>query len=232
MAEIRDGNFGDIKSFLSFAFSMTEFEISERIKQTAHDLVMQYGIRSVSMDEIATTLGISKKTIYQHFADKDELVEAVIQDVVRFNQQCCSKDREQSKDAIHEIFLAMEMMQEMFQDMNPAIIFELEKFHPKAFKIFLDHKYNFLSNVLLENIHRGRQEGLVRDDFDEEVIVKLRIETILLPFNIKLFPKNKYQLVELGNQFTEHYLYGIASAKGCKLIVKYKQDSSKRKNKQ
>jgi TetR/AcrR family transcriptional regulator, cholesterol catabolism regulator len=83
-----DGNFGNDKSFHSFAPAMTDLTIAERIKQKTHDLVMQYGIRSVSMDDIAAALGISKKTIYQYYADKDELVEAVIADKIAENQQC------------------------------------------------------------------------------------------------------------------------------------------------
>ena len=58
---------------------MTEIDTRERIKQKAHDLFMQYGLRSVSMDDIANSLGMSKKTIYQYFADKDELVDAVVE---------------------------------------------------------------------------------------------------------------------------------------------------------
>jgi len=130
-------------------------ETADRIKLKAHDLVMQYGIRSVSMDDIASALGMSKKTIYQYFSDKDELVEAVVKNVIEQNRDACMKDKAIAKDAIHEVFLAIEMMQEMFANMNPSIINDMEKFHPKAFAIFHEHKYNFLHKVLQENISRA-----------------------------------------------------------------------------
>ncbi len=136
MANKMDGNFGNSKSFHSFAADLEDMETADRIKQKAHDLVMQYGIRSVSMDDIAGALGMSKKTIYQYFSDKDELVEAVIKDKIGENQSLCLKDKEKAKDAIHEVFLAIEMMQEMFANMNPSVISDMEKFHPRSYAIF------------------------------------------------------------------------------------------------
>jgi AcrR family transcriptional regulator len=78
--------------------------VKDRIKQKAHELFMQYGVRSVTMDEIAVQMGASKKTIYQYYADKDELVDAVMVDIITFNQDCCMKDRQSAKDAVHEVF--------------------------------------------------------------------------------------------------------------------------------
>lgn len=200
----------------------------ERIKQKAHDLVMQYGIRTVSMDDIAGALGMSKKTIYQYFADKDELVEAIIADKIKQSQDACLHDKGQAKDAIHEVFLAIEMMQEVFQNMNPAVVFDMEKFHPKAYTRFTEYKYNFLYKVLKENIERGVKEELYRADADADVLVKARLENLMLAFNQRIFPKNKYSLVHVETQLTEFYLFGLASQKGHKLILKYQQERIKK----
>ena len=189
---------------------------------------MQYGIRSVSMDDIATALGMSKKTIYQFFSDKDDLVEAVIKDKIKFNQSHCLKDKDSAKDAVHEVFLAIEMMQEMFANMNPSIISDMEKFHPKAYAIFHEHKYNFLYKVLKENISRGIAEELYRPDMDAEVLIKARLETMLLPFNQQVYPQSKFRLVDVEIALTEHFLFGLASSKGHKLILKYQQERIKK----
>ena len=207
---------------------MTDNSARNRIKQATHDMVMQYGIRSVSMDDIATTLGISKKTIYQYFSDKDELVAAVVEDVIKYNQQCCTSDRAIAKDAVHEIFLAMQMMQEMFENMNPSILYDLEKFHPSAFRLFLEHKYHFLYRVLKENFERGIREELYREDVEIDVLIKARLECMMLAFNQQIFPKNKYRLVDVETQLTFHYLFGIASLRGHKLILKYQLDRAKK----
>ncbi len=204
--------------------------MKDRIKNKAHDLFMQYGVRSITMDEIALQMGASKKTIYQYYADKDELVDAVMGDVITHNQDCCMKDKQSAKDAIHEVFLAIDMMQEMFQDMNPSILFELEKYYPKAFDKFKQHKYSFLYQVLNENIKRGITEELYRSDIDIDILVKVRLETMMLPFNQMLFPKSKYSLIKVETELTTHFLFGLATVKGYKLITKYQQDRTKKTN--
>lgn len=190
---------------------------------------MQYGVRSVTMDEIALQMGVSKKTIYQYYADKDELVDAVMVDIITHNQDCCLKDRLSAKDAIHEVFLAIDMMQEMFQNMNPVILFELEKYYPKSFEKFKQHKYSFLYKVLKENIERGIAEELYRSEIDTDILIKVRLETMMLPFNQLLFPKNKYSLVKVETELTTHFLFGLATVKGYRLITKYQQDRNNKK---
>ena len=206
-------------------------EISDRIKQKADDLFRQYGIKSITMDEIANQLGVSKKTIYQFFADKDELVDTVISDLLLYNQQCCNKDRKLATDAVHEVFLAMEMVQEMFSNMNPIILYDLERNHPATFQKFLQHKNKFLYQVIKENIERGKAEGLYREDCNTDVITRVRLETMLLPFNQQLFPKSKFNFVDLEQQLIEYFLFGIATLKGYKLIEKYKQQKIKNSSK-
>ena len=204
--------------------------MKDRIKQKAHDLFMQFGVRSVTMDEIAVQMGASKKTIYQYYADKDELVDAVMVDIITYNQNCCKKDKLSAKDAVDEVFLAMDMMQDMFQNMNPGILFELEKYYPQSFEKFKHHKYSFLYHALTENIERGIEEELYRSDFDIDVLIKLRLETMMLPFNQMLFPKTKYSLIKVETEFTTNFLFGLATIKGHKLITKYQQDRTKKKN--
>ncbi len=202
-------------------------EMKDRIKQKADELFRSYGIKTVTMDEIAARLGVSKKTIYQSFADKDELVDEVMGDLLTHNQTCCNKDRSSATDAIHEVFLAMEMIQQMFQNMNPIILYDIERNHPATYQKFLHHKYKFLFEVIKENIERGKKEELYRADINSDVIAKIRIETMMLPFNQEIFPKNKFNLVDLEQQLIEHYLFGVSTIKGYKLILKYQQQRKK-----
>lgn len=203
-------------------------EIKDRIKQKADELFRRYGIRSITMDEIANQLGISKKTIYQSFADKDELVDEVITDLLLFNKERCNKDRFNADNAIQEVFLAMEMVDEMFENMNPTILYDLERNHPQTFKKFQHHKHSFLFMVIKENIERGKKEELYRADINTDVVTKIRLETIMLPFDQEIFPKNKFNLVDLEQQMIEYYLFGIATIKGYKLITKYKRERLKK----
>ena len=203
-------------------------EVRDRIKQKADELFRRYGIRSITMDEIANQLGISKKTIYQSFVDKDELVDEVITDLLVYNKERCNRDRFKAMSAIQEVFLAMEMMDEMFENMNPAILYDLERNHPQTFKKFQHHKHSFLYMVIKENIERGKKEELYRGDINTDIVAKIRLETMMLPFNQEIFPKNKFSLVDLEQQMIEYFLFGIASPKGYKLILKYKKERLKK----
>src|SRR4051812_1265658 len=134
---------------------MTDIDTKIRIQKAAHDLVMQYSIRSVSMDDIAANLGMSKKTIYQYFKDKDELIEEVVDNVINTNQCICNDDRDKADNAIHEIFLVMKMMVEMFKSMNPSVLFDMQKYHPTAFRKFQKHRNEYLYNICSQNLQRG-----------------------------------------------------------------------------
>src|ERR1700754_5091546 len=97
-------------------------DVKERILTKAAELFMRYGIRSITMDEIAAQLGISKKTIYQFFTDKDEMVEAVVDEEITHNELECQRFSSSCENAVHEIFIAIEEMEEMLKAMNPLIM--------------------------------------------------------------------------------------------------------------
>ncbi|HMK03543.1 MAG TPA: TetR/AcrR family transcriptional regulator [Ferruginibacter sp.] len=222
------GNFGYVKSFRSFAPDMTEIETSERIRQKAHELFMQYGLRSVSMDDIANGLGISKKTIYQSYADKDALVDAVVKVIIGHNQEYCDIDRRTSDNAVHEIFLAMEFMMEIFRSMNASLLFDMQKYHPNAFLQFSKHKNDYLYGVIKDNLIRGVKEELYRPEIKIEILARFRVESVSLPFNPEFHTKLKASLAEIEEEMTYNFLFGLVSQKGYKLILKYQQERTKK----
>jgi AcrR family transcriptional regulator len=185
---------------------------------------MRYGIRSISMDDIAAQLGMSKKTLYQFFADKDELVDAVVDKELKRSQQDCLDCGQQSVDAVDEIFIIMEQIAGQFRNMNPMVLYDLEKFHITAFRKFLKYKNEFLPEVIRKNIERGIREELFRPEINVDVLSKFRLESMMIAFNISVFPPRKYNLVEVTREIIEHYLYGLATLKGHKLILRYKQE--------
>ena len=203
-------------------------EPQERIVGKAHELFMRYGIRSVSMDEVANQLGMSKKTIYQFYTDKDALVEDVIDIEINANQVECRQQKSLSEDAIHEVFLAMDMVQELLTSMNPMLIFDLEKYHPKAFQKYSNYKNKFLYDVIKENIESGKRDGFYREDVNTEIMTRYRLATIFLVFNPELFPVGKQSLPSVIMEITDNFIYGLATAKGQKLIQKYKQQRQKK----
>jgi AcrR family transcriptional regulator len=199
-----------------------DMETKERIIEQAKSLFLKLGIRSVSMDDICSHLAISKKTLYQHFADKDELVDMVLQGQISGMQaetmECCSG----SENAIQEVIKTMEMLVKHFTSMNPVVLFDLQKFHLNAFNKFKDHKYEFTLEIISNNLKRGIAEGLYRADINVDILSKFRLESLEIAFNVDVFPANRYNLVEVSIAIIENFLYGLATEKGFALIEQYK----------
>jgi AcrR family transcriptional regulator len=202
---------------------MNEVNTRDRIMQAAHELFYQHGIRSITMDDIAKHLSISKKTIYQFFEEKDQIVGA-----------CCSGDlkdhgcrmeeiTKNSKDAIHEMIGCMKYLGEMFSAMNPNLFYDLQKFHPDSWKTFRNFKYQNIMKMVEDNLRRGINEELYRSDIDIKVLAKLRIEEVELAMNPVIFPPAKYNLKEVQLVLLDHFIHGITTLKGHKLINKYKK---------
>lgn len=196
-------------------------EVKERILIKAADLFCRYGIRTITMDEIASQLGISKKTIYQFFTDKDDMVSAVIEQEIQRNELECSHFRETATDAVHQIFLALESLEEMLKYTNPLMLYDLEKHHPASFQKLREYKYRFLYQVIVENLQWGVSAGLYRSGIDKDVVAKARIETAFLVFNPDVFPHSRYRISEVNFELAMLFLYGIITDKGKNLIETY-----------
>ncbi len=198
-------------------------EVKERILIRAADLFMQFGIRSISMDDIANHLGMSKKTLYQYYADKDELVHAVIDSKLNDVQNDCLSCVEDAKDAVHELVITIERVLTDLSNINPMVIHDLEKFHNKAFKRFMEYKNKFLAQTIRRNLEWGMEEELYRPDLNIEILVQYRLEGMMLSFDPTVYPPGKFNLLDTSSTIMEHFIYGLVTAKGHKLIQKYNQ---------
>lgn len=204
-----------------------KIESKDRILEKAADLFMRYGIRSITMDEIAAQLGISKKTIYQFFTDKDEMVAAVVEEEMKENENACRQFKLKAEDAVHEIFLAMENMQEMLKTMNPQLMYDLEKHHPGAYRRLKQYKYHFLYTMIKENLERGVKEEIYRNDLNLDITTRHRIETAFMIFNQEAFPQHKFPMNQTCQELALLYLHSISNSRGKKLIDKYLNDRQK-----
>ena len=198
-------------------------EVKNRILSETVSLFKQYGIKSMTMDDIARHLSISKKTIYTFFKDKDALVLETMHTSIYCQECAIEEDLSSSKNAVHEIFVLKISMQKMLSTMNVSIMNDMQKYHPSAWKMYCQFKEEFILKKVINNINRGIKEGLYRDDIDVQLIARLRVETIDLTFNSIAFSPDKYTLTYLHNHFTDQFLYGIVSLKGYKLIDQYKK---------
>ena len=185
--------------------------------------MLQSGLRQVTMDDLAHQLGISKKTIYQYYKDKDDLVKAVVNLELKDHELTCKDCKSKAENAIHEMFLLMENMKAMTQTMNPNSMMELEKHFSNAFDIIKNHKDEFLFSLIKQNLMKGIEEGCYRKDLDIDIISKFRLETVFIPFNLHLFPLSKFNSIEVHTQLMEHFVYGLMTIKGHELMDRYKK---------
>ena len=199
-------------------------DVKNRILHCAEDLYRKIGFRAVTLDQLSSQMGISKKTIYQFFTDKDELVDAIMESEISKRQKDCTLVHEEAENAIHEIFLTMAMLTDDFQDINPIVIHDLRKFHPATFDKFQRHKNEFLYQVISKNLQRGKEEGLYRAEIDVDVITKLRLETAMMVFDQDIFPSDKYNLLRVTNAIMDHFLHGVVTQTGLQYIDQYKKE--------
>jgi AcrR family transcriptional regulator len=202
---------------------MEEFETKEKILEGTEALFMKYGIRSVTMDDIARHLSVSKKTLYQHFADKDDLVFKMSEMFLERNFEQYKQIESSSKNSIEELSRISVCMKRDMENMNPSMLFDLQKYHPKSWNLWSEHKVKIISESVVRNIKQGIADGFFRPEVNPEIMAITRVILIEGAFNAQEFPKDKFNFVDVQSQLFELFVYGLCTEKGRKLYQKYKE---------
>lgn len=202
---------------------MEETAIREKILNGAVELFMRYGLRSISMDDIARHLTVSKKTLYQHFADKEDLITLVLESHIQENRKQYEAITKNSTNAVEELAQISQCLRKDMAETNPSVLFDLQKFHPKAWEVWLDHKNKYIRESVVRNIKQGMEEGYYRAEVNAEVIAAIRIELISMGFDQTIFPQGSFSLAEVQSQIFDHFVYGLCTDKGKKLYQKHKE---------
>jgi len=181
-------------------------------------LFKTYGIKSVTMDDVARELGISKKTLYLHFNDKLELVSLILdrefeEKAKEFDAAMANKD-----NAIEEVFGYFKVQLSLLASHKPNFLYDLKKYYPLLYENFSEKKKNRMMESVLSNMKRGKKEGLYRKDLNEEVITRMhiaRIESIMIS---GMFTIEELISPEFFSQAFKYHLYGIVSKKGWEIV--------------
>jgi TetR/AcrR family transcriptional regulator, cholesterol catabolism regulator len=202
---------------------MEEIDIKDKIVKGAEDLFMKYGFRSISMDDIARHLSVSKKTLYQHFADKEDIVTMTCHSHLDRNKKEFEEVRVAAKNAIEELAALSQCLKRNMEDMNPSVLYDLQKYHPKAWGVWMNHKNQHIRASVVRNLKQGIEEGHFRAEINPEIIGTMRLELVQVAFNEDVFPREKFKLSEVQMEIFDHFVYGLVTEKGRKLYQKYKQ---------
>ena len=189
-------------------------EAKEKITASAEELFMRYGIRSVTMDDVARQSSMSKKTIYQYFDNKDAMVLAVA--VAHFEREKVEflEIENEAVDAVHELILVSQCLRKHVFKMNPSLLFDMQKYHGSSWEAYLKFKHETIQGQIRRNLERGKKEGLFRQELDPEILSIFRVEQVQLVFNPSIFPSDKFDFRTVQLQILDHFINGLLTDEG------------------
>lgn len=200
-----------------------EMELREKILTTAIDMFFRFGIKRITMDDISREVGISKKTLYQSFKDKDEMVDVLsdlqMSENIASMQQIC----DEAKDPIQEIMNSAKHMAGIFSRINPVFFYDLKRFYPSAWAKFEKFKEEHMTRILEQNMRKGVELGIYRADLKISLMARYRLAQFDMALDPTVFPPEKNNLAETQVLLLDHFMHGITTLKGHKLINKYKE---------
>ena len=193
----------------------------QRIIEEAALLFRTYGIRAVTMDMLANEMGISKRTIYEAFKDKDELLQGVLKWMTIKQREAMTKIFSETENVIEAIFKMIDLMIDHFQNMSPAFQMDLKRYHNEIFKKLGENDELPYYRNHIEIIKRGITEGVFRKDFDVEIMNKCLLEVERMSNDKSVFPPDDFMNKDVMRTFYINFIRGISTQKGLDLINFY-----------
>ena len=182
---------------------------------------MKYGLKSVTMDDLCREIGVSKKTIYKYFVDKNDLVLSIIQFKVDMDKQTCLTCTNQAVNAIDELVNISRFVIEHFTNMNPSVFLDLRKHYPEAWKYMHDHKWEFVLNNIRDNIIRGKQENLYRENVNPDIISRYYVSGMDIILDGEVYPYPEFKTDEILTEILRFHIRGLANDNGIKYLKEH-----------
>ncbi|NML36309.1 TetR/AcrR family transcriptional regulator [Chitinophaga sp. G-6-1-13] len=195
----------------------------ERIKEVALKLFRTYGVKGVTMFDIARDCGMSKKTVYEHFSDKQSLIDEGMQQLLDTHSTFFKEAHANAENAIDELVRNMKYITNMARSFNPVMLFELQKYHPDTWRNIENFQRDCILYGITENLKRGMSEGLYRQGIDLNVIARMRQLQLDAAFDQLQYPPDTFDMPAVMDQITAHFILGIATIKGHRLVNQYLQ---------
>ncbi len=193
----------------------------EKILLKSADMFLNYGFKSVTMDDIAQNLGCSKKTIYQHFDNKTKLVEATtlyMFDIISHGIDCIC---ELEKNPIDEIYEIKRFVMDHLKDEKSSPQYQLQKYYPKIFDTLKSKQFEVMYECVRENLQRGITMGVYRESLNIEFVTRIYFNSMMSIKDKELFPLKHFSMNELMELYIEYHLRGICSEEGLEYLEKY-----------
>jgi AcrR family transcriptional regulator len=186
--------------------------MKEKIISKASELFLKLGFKSVTMDDIAGEMCISKKTIYKYFCNKEVLIEESTATVNKQVHQIIDTIVAKNYNAIYENFEIREMFRDMFKNnTDTSAIYQLKKHYPEIYQNVMSHEIEQCSHYFRENIEKGIRENLYRKDLNIDIYVKFYY-TLIFHINENTMSEKEAQKIEL--EALEYHTRAMATSEG------------------
>ena len=202
-------------------------EILDRVAE----LFCKYGIKSVSMDDVAKEMGMSKKTLYLSFRDKADLIEQSVLRRYQVHFEWMEKLQKSDLNAIEQILEINKMVREIWKNQNPAVEFDLKKFYPDLFRKMRGQHTELVLELMQNNVELGRSEGLFRTDFNSKLISYMHFNRIH-DFVEMTDKELGFSREEAVGQLVEYHLRGICTKRGIEELESHIKNDTLNENKE
>lgn len=182
---------------------------------------MRYGAKSITMDDVSRELGISKKTLYKYVEDKADLIKKVIEQHIINEEGACNSLSTKATDAIDEMIKISMHVSQHIRQINPAMLMDVQRYYRESWDLIEKHRTHFVNKAIVNNIARGRWEGLYRTDFDETIVTRFYLAKAKVMFDSEIFPYPEFDLPKVFKTFIDCHIRAIVSAKGLELYHRY-----------
>ncbi|MFT5859293.1 MAG: AcrR family transcriptional regulator [Flavobacteriaceae bacterium] len=187
-----------------------KLELIER----ASAVFMKFGIKSVTMDDLSRELGISKKTFYKYFDDKNDLVYSTIDAKINMDKAACIACTVSTGNAIEALVSISRFVIEHFSKVNPTVFYDLKKHHPDAWKLMDQHRWEFVLENIHSNILKGIEEGLYRENLNSKIIARYYVASFDIIMDAEVYPWPEFKPDNIVAQIHRFQIRGMASDKG------------------
>ena len=212
------GNYFCVKSFRAIFAPNYNMTMENKIIEKATEMYLTLGFKSVTMDDIASTMGISKKTIYQHFENKNDLVEAVTMNL--FEKISCGIDEiiSLNQNPIEELFTIKDFVIKNLKDERTSPLYQLQKYYPQIHKTLMSRQFEKMGDCVIDNLRKGIEQGLFRNDINLKLIGRFYFAGMTSIKDAELFNPIQFSSKEVQETYLEYHLRGIATTKGVAVL--------------
>lgn len=210
-----------METFLVYKVSVCNFAAIMEVKilEKSADLFLTYGFKSITMDDIANSLGISKKTIYQYYDNKHKLIEAATLHLFHQIYDGINHICEVNENPIEEIYDIKNLVMTHLKGEKSSPQYQLQKYYPKIYKTLKNKQFDLMQDCVVSNLKKGIEQGLYRKSIDVHFIARLYFSNMICLKDNDLFPVELFSINQSMNYYLEYHLRGICTDQGIKILT-------------